>query len=93
MITSPLVNTLALAALLFATWMNWSWPWGALFIYWTVPAIRFGEIHLVGPVPRDDQPVLFWTVTALWMLLGAMTIMVDAAPDALAKLYKLGWGA
>ena len=37
--------------------------------------------------------MLFWTVTALWVLFGAMTIMVDAAPDALAKLYQLSWGA
>ena len=48
MTTSPLVNTLVLAGLLLATWMNWSWPWGALFIYWTIPAIRFGE----GPSAR-----------------------------------------
>ncbi len=92
MTTSPLINTLVLAGLLLATWMNWSWPWGALFIYWMIPAIRFGEAHLLGPVPRDEQPVLFWTVTALWVLFGAMTIMVDAAPDALAKLYQLIWG-
>lgn len=81
MAPSRLVNSLVLAALLVATWMNWSWPWGALFIYWAVPAIHFGEAHLIGPVPRDEQPVLFWAVTALWVLFGILFILTDAAPE------------
>lgn len=43
MAASRLVNSLALAGLFVATWMNWYWPWGVLFIYWAIPAIRFGE--------------------------------------------------
>lgn len=83
MAASRLVNSLALAGLFVATWMNWSWPWGVLFIYWAIPAIRFGEAHLIGPVTRDEQPVLFWSVTALWVLFGAAFILTDAAPDAM----------
>lgn len=77
------VNIAALIGLLLATWMNWSWPWGVLFVYWAIPAIRSGEAHLIGPVPRDEQPVLFWAITVLWILLGAMTVMVDLAPGTL----------
>ena len=83
MTASRLVNSLVLTGLCVATWMNWSWPWGVLFIYWAIPAIRFGEAHLIGPVTRDEQPVLFWFVTALWVLFGVAFILTDAAPDAM----------
>ena len=86
------VNVVVLAGLLFATWMNWSWPWGVLFISWTIPSIRYGEAYLIGPVPRDEQPVVFWTVTGLWVFFGVLAVMVDAAPDALGRFYQWMWG-
>ena len=86
------VNLAVLVGLLFATWMNWSWPWGVLFVYWAIPAIRSGEAHLVGPVPRDEQPVLYWAITVLWIFLGAMTVMADLVPGALDGRYVRLWG-
>lgn len=77
------VNVVALAVLLVATWMNWIWIWGILFIYWAVPAFVTGEAHLVGSVSRDEQPVVFWLVTALWILLGVVTILLDLAPGTI----------
>ena len=74
------LNTVVLAALLIALYMNWSWPWGLLFIYWAAPAIRSGEAFLIGPISRAQAPLLFYTVTLLWALLGAMMIVADIAP-------------
>lgn len=68
------VNIVVLAVLLTAIWMEWLWIWGILFIYWAVPAFLTGETHLVGSVQRDKQPVVFWLVSALWIVLGVLTI-------------------
>ncbi|MCY3630753.1 MAG: hypothetical protein F4120_02255 [Rhodothermaceae bacterium] len=76
------VNVVALAVLLVATLMNWMWIWGILFIYWAVPAFLTSETHLVGPISRDTQPVIFWLVTVLWIVLGVVTILLDLAPGA-----------
>lgn len=77
------VNVIALAVLLVALWMDWLWVWGILFIYWTVPAFRTGEVHLVGSVPRATQPVVFWLVTVLWIVLGVLVILWDLAPETI----------
>ena len=74
------MTVLALVGLLVALYMNWSWPWGLLFIYWTVPSILTGQTQLIGPLSRETQPILFWVVIALWLSLGAMMILTDAAP-------------
>lgn len=74
------LNALILAALLLALYMNWSWPWGLLFVYWAVPSILSGEAHLIGPIARAHAPILFWLVTTLWVALGALMILADAAP-------------
>ena len=57
------------------------WIWGILFIFWAIPAFLTGETHLVGSVPRDTQPVVFWLVTVLWIVLGVLTILLDLAPE------------
>lgn len=79
------LTVLALMSLLLALYLNWSWPWGLLFIYWTIPSLWSGETRLVGPLSRAASPILFWSVVALWLLLGVMMILADAAP-ALVKI-------
>ena len=80
-------DVLALIALLAATALGWSWPWGVLFIWWSVPALRHGETLLVRPLSRAERPVMFWIVTLLWVAFGVLTILADAAPSALDSLY------
>lgn len=86
------INVVALIFLLVATYLGWWWPWGLLFIFWAIPAVYYGEAHLIGPIPRDTQPLLFWAVTVLWILLGIMTVMMDLAPQTLDRLYLLMGG-
>lgn len=83
------VNVVALAVLLVAIWMNWMWIWGILFICWAVPAFLTGESHLVGSVSRDSQPVIFWLVTALWIVLGILTILGDLAPGTVETVLGI----
>lgn len=91
-VPSHLSNIAALCALLFATYMNWSWPWGLLFIYWMVPSILHGEAHLINPISRSTNPALFWIVAGLWMILGVLMILVDVAPEFVINFYTWMWG-
>ncbi|MGI9406034.1 MAG: hypothetical protein ACR2O4_06645 [Hyphomicrobiaceae bacterium] len=84
-------NGIVFLALLAALYMNWSWPWGVLFIYWAVPAYVTGEAFLVGKLTREDDAPLFWSVTVLWAATGVMMILVDAAPSVLNDLYAWIW--
>ena len=74
------LTIIVLIALLGALYMNWSWPWGLLFIYWAVPSYLNGEAFLVGPISLKESPILFWIITILWMVLGVMMILSDVTP-------------
>ena len=72
-----LPNILALTVLLVGTYFNWNWPWGALFLFWTIPAIYAGEIHLITPVTKKANPALFWTILVTWIALSVFMIASD----------------
>ena len=86
------LTALVLVGLLVALYLNWSWPWGLLFIYWAVPSIWTGEAHLIGAIRRVEAPFLFWMVTVLWVVLGVLMILVDAAPSVVSDIYAFLWG-
>ncbi|MGI9391569.1 MAG: hypothetical protein ACR2O1_16045 [Boseongicola sp.] len=75
------LNYIAFAALIVATYLGWQWPWGLLFIYWAVPSYMTGEAHLLGPVARQQEPVLFWAIVTLWTLFGVIMVLADVAPE------------
>lgn len=72
-----LPTIIAIPILLIATYLEWYWVWGVLFVYWAVPAVLSGEVFLVEPIMRSDQPILFWIITAMWLGFGVWTIVAD----------------
>ncbi len=68
---------MAIPTLLLATYLGWYWVWGVLFVYWAVPAVLSGEVFLVEPIMRSDDPILFWIITAMWLGFGIWTIVAD----------------
>ncbi|MEM7350085.1 MAG: hypothetical protein AAF657_04710 [Acidobacteriota bacterium] len=68
---------LALIVIYVAMVMGWSWPWGVLFILWTLPAFYSGRVHLVEEVDRAENPVLFWLVVVTWLVLSLYMIATD----------------
>lgn len=81
------INAIVFLGLLVALILNWSWPWGVLFLYWTIPAIRGRVTILVSEINRDDQRVLFWAVTILWILIGILMILTDLTPALVNQFY------
>ncbi|WP_170371180.1 hypothetical protein [Ruegeria arenilitoris] len=81
MINLPrLINYAALPVLLVATWLGLQWPWGLVFLWWAVPSIRSGQAFLIDTVNREADPLLFWTVTVLWVVFGGLMVTADIAP-------------
>lgn len=75
-----LSNYAVLPILLMATWMGWSWPWGLLFLWWVVPSVLTGQVFLIDTINRETDTVLYWAVTLLWAVFGALMLIVDLFP-------------
>lgn len=76
-----MINYIALPVLLAATMVGLYWVWGLLFIWWVVPAIMSGQALLVFEIYRDEDPLLYWAVTALWAVLGLMMVAASLFPQ------------
>ena len=70
----------ALAIVYLAVIFGWSWVWGLLFIMWTIPALYSGQTHLVEPINRDQNPILFWLIIGTWIGLSLFMIVGDLLP-------------
>ena len=71
---------LALVALWAATGLDWTWPWGILFLVLTWQSVPLGETWLVEAVSRRDNPVTYWAVMATWFLLSLGLLAYDFVP-------------
>lgn len=74
--TKPL-TAVVLLGLVVATLLEWYWPWGLLFLYWVAAGLRWGEAFLIEPISRGRNPVLYWSITAMWAGFGLWTLYTD----------------
>jgi len=68
---------LAITAVLGATLLEWYWAWGLIFFIWSIRAIRERQTTLIQDIAQDEAPVLFWTLTVLWIVLSVLLILQD----------------
>lgn len=61
-------------------YLDWSWIWGILFLFWVIPAFFTGVTYFLTPVERKSSPILFWLITATWLLLSAYVIAEPFLP-------------
>lgn len=74
---------IVLTVLVLCTAFSIYWPWGLLFIFWSIQSWRTGQVFLIAPVTRQQEPVLFWCISALWLLFGLWELAYDL-------LWRLG---
>ncbi len=74
--TKPL-TAVVLLGLVAATLLKWYWPWGLLSLYWVAAGLRWGEAFLIEPISRGRNPVLYWSITAMWAGFGLWTLYAD----------------
>ena len=83
-------TVVSLVVLVVATFFDWYWVWGLLYLYWAVQSVGVGEAFLVQTVRRDRNPVLFWSVSAMWLILAVVVIATDLFPGVDAWLGGSG---
>ena len=72
-----LLTGLVLAVLVVATVREWYWLWGLLFLFWSVQGIRSGQAFLVEDIAREDHPLLYWLISAMWAGFGLWYLYSD----------------
>jgi radical SAM superfamily enzyme YgiQ (UPF0313 family) len=48
---------------------------GALFLYWSLQGIKQKEIFFVEPIKKQENPILFWCITILWIALSLWSVL------------------
>jgi len=52
-----------------ATLSEFNWVWGLLFLFWVIPDIRHGSTHFLEHVERRKNPVVYWLIISVWVIL------------------------
>ena len=72
-----LLTALALVVLVIATAREWYWLWGLLFVFWSIQGFRTGSAFLIEDISREDYPVLYWLISAMWAAFGLWYLYAD----------------
>ncbi len=67
---------LGLVLVYLATFMQWYWVWGILFILWVLPDIFSRTTHFMDSVTAEDNPILFWVIIVTWLGLSVWYLSV-----------------
>ncbi|MCY4564712.1 MAG: hypothetical protein OXE40_09555 [Gammaproteobacteria bacterium] len=73
------LSAMVLLALAAATYLDWYWPWGLLFLYWVIVSLRAREAFLIERVTRIRNPLLYWAITGMWGFFGLWAVVADLA--------------
>ena len=72
-----LLTVLVFAALVIATLREWYWLWGLLFLFWSIQGFRSGHAFLIEDISREDHPLLYWLISAMWAGFGLWYLYAD----------------
>ena len=70
----------AICVLAVATALDWYWVWGLLFIYWGALSVLSGSAFLIETIERENSPVLFWIIVAMWIGSGSWAVYSNLGP-------------
>jgi hypothetical protein len=68
---------IALIIVIVATLAQWNWLWGVLLLFWAFLDIKRGQSFFIEGIDKHEDPILFWTIVALWITLGVGTLLVS----------------
>ena len=54
---------------------EWSWLWGIFFTFWVIMDLRSGQTHLLEPISKKQNPVLYWVIVVMWVTLGMVSLL------------------
>ncbi len=72
------------AGVLIAVWvfavLNWTWPWGVLFLAWALSSLRTKQTFLIREIDKGQNPMLYWAVLSTWIIMGVLIILGEYQP-------------
>ncbi len=74
------LTLLCLLALLISSIGGFYFVWGALFIFWAINSLIIGEVYLIEPISRNEDPILFWGISLMWLGFGLLYLVADILP-------------
>ena len=74
---ATLINWVSLVILVVATIFTHYWVWGLLFIFWAAYALKSDNSHLLLPVNKQNEPLLYWAVNLMWLVFGIWYLAFD----------------
>jgi len=66
---------LGIILILIALFTSSLWLWGIIIILLVIPDLRRGSTHLLEPVNRSTDPILFNIICYGWLLLALLLII------------------
>ena len=51
------------------------WVWAALFIWWAIVDLWYGETHFFERVTRAGNPLTFWLIVLSWIGLSVVWVL------------------
>lgn len=73
-------SILALVILIPATIFNLSILWGLFALIWFIQDQLRGSTYLLEEVGKKDSPVLFWTISGLWLFTALWWVLASFYP-------------
>lgn len=70
-----------LSLILLSIFLNWSWLWGVLFLAWVIPDIKSGYTHLFEIISKHENPILYWLIIGVWILLSLYSFTYSLKPE------------
>lgn len=49
---------------------EWAWIWSIFFALWVFMDLKSGHTHLLEPIAKKQNPVLYWLIVIMWAFLG-----------------------
>ena len=67
-------TVVALIPLIIAVVMQWWWFFTLLFVLQIIFSISSGKVEYVEEVKKEEHPILFWIVIAVWTFLACYSL-------------------
>ena len=72
-----------------AFWFDLSWVWAILFLIWVIPDLFTGVTHFMEPIHKKENPLFYWLIMAIWLLMSGYMLVDAFAPQLLPD----GWSS
>lgn len=68
---------IAIIMVIVATLAQWNWLWGILLLFWAFIDLKSGHSFFIEPIDKNEDPILYWTIIGLWIVLGIATLLYN----------------